>query len=77
MESSQGGGGSTSQGQEEIGPFPWAKKKGREAALAGEPLDACPYEGYTQPNGAATWSVGLRSAWREGWLSVVQLSFDI
>lgn len=41
--------------------------KGVHARLAGEPLNACPYEDKRKPNGRLSWSRAFRNAWRDGW----------
>lgn len=45
-----------------------ARMKGLDAALAGEPITACPYEDKRKPDGRLTFSRAFRNAWRDGWL---------
>lgn len=48
-------------------PLYWAKVRGLEAQLAGEPRDACPYEDKRTWRGSVTWSRAFRTAWLDGW----------
>lgn len=41
--------------------------RGMRAALAGEPITACPYRDVRKWNGKLTWSRAFESAWRDGW----------
>jgi ribosome modulation factor len=44
-----------------------AYKKGRNARLAGEPIEACPYKDKRKGDGRLSWSRAFISAWRDGW----------
>lgn len=41
--------------------------KGVHARLAGEPLEACPYQDKRKDCGRLTWSRAFRTAWCDGW----------
>lgn len=47
-----------------------AERKGREAALRGEPLSACPYEDKRTRRGAITYSRCFIRAWTKGHRSI-------
>lgn len=47
-------------------PTASAMRKGRIAALAGEPEGACPYEDKRKPDGRLTFSRAWRNAWLAG-----------
>lgn len=44
-----------------------AYRKGYEAASAGLPITACPYEDKRRPSGGLSWSRSFISAWCDGW----------
>jgi ribosome modulation factor len=48
-------------------PLDGAYLKGINAGIAGEPLDACPYEDKRKWDGRLTWSRAFRTAWCDGW----------
>lgn len=41
--------------------------KGTRAALAGEPVTACPYEDRRKDSGSLSWSRSFIRAWEDGW----------
>lgn len=41
--------------------------KGVTAGLAGDPVDACPYDDRRKLCGRLTWSRAFRTAWFDGW----------
>jgi ribosome modulation factor len=47
-------------------PIEGARKKGAEAAKAGLPVTACPYEDRRTSKGRQTWARAFRNAWLEG-----------
>jgi len=42
-------------------------KKGINARLNGEPIEACPYGDKRKPDGRLSWSRSFISAWCDGW----------
>jgi ribosome modulation factor len=50
-----------------ITPLKSAYLKGLSAALAGEPITACPYQDKRKLDGRLTWSRAFQTAWRDGW----------
>jgi hypothetical protein len=44
-----------------------AYNKGRDAALKGEPIRACPYEDKRTHRGSVTFSRAYVRAWEDGW----------
>lgn len=46
-----------------------AYRKGYDAAEAGEPASACPYQDKRKSDGRLTWSRAFEAAWRDGWIA--------
>jgi ribosome modulation factor len=53
-------------------PTDAAERKGREAALAGLPESACPYQDKRQDSGRLTFSRAWRNAWLTGYRSAAR-----
>lgn len=51
-------------------PLDAARRKGREAAQAGLPASACPYQDKRKDDGRLTFSRAWRNAWFDGYRSV-------
>lgn len=52
--------------------FRAAYLKGMAAFVAGEGLDACPYDDVRKPSGQLSWSRAFRNVWRDGWQAAAE-----